>query len=55
MDIIDKRAKKKSKICMIGGPDVNTRIPLIQCLNNFQIIAVGSLRDLRKRVCPDRL
>ena len=32
---------------MIGGPDVNTRIPLMQCLNSFQIIAVGSLRELK--------
>jgi len=37
----------KKTVLYIGGPDVNTRIPLMQCLNNFKIIAVGSSRNLK--------
>jgi glycosyltransferase involved in cell wall biosynthesis len=37
----------KKTVLFIGGPDVNTRIPLMQCLNDFEIIALGSLKELK--------
>lgn len=39
----------RSNILIVGGPDVDSRIPLMQHLDDFQITAVGSGDDLKKR------
>lgn len=36
----------KTKILIVGGPDVNARIPLMQCLDAFQVAALGSAVEL---------
>ena len=37
----------KTKLLLVGGPDVNTRIPLMQRLDSFQISTLGSLDNLK--------
>jgi glycosyltransferase involved in cell wall biosynthesis len=43
----------KPKVVFIGGPDVNARIPLIQRLEDFQTIAVGSMDALKDQFAKE--